>query len=64
MTIATVIIKDLLDNQYSIEGTLDRAEALDEPPTPALIISIYLSSHIKEISDDAMAWYNQMGAVE
>jgi hypothetical protein len=64
MTIATVIIKDLPDNQYSIEGTLDRAEALDEPPTPALIISIYLSYHIKEVSNNAMAWYNQMGAEE
>ena len=64
MTVATVIITDMPDNQYTIEGTLDRPEALNEPPTPALIISIYLSSHIKEISDNAMAWYNQMGAVE
>ena len=64
MTIATVIITDMPDNQYTIEGTLDRPEAINEPPTPALIISTYLSSHIKEISDNAMAWYNQMGAVE
>jgi hypothetical protein len=64
MTIATVIITDMPDNQYTIEGTLDRPEALNEPPTPALIISTYLSSHIKEISDNAMAWYNQMGVVE
>ena len=64
MTVATVIITDMPDNQYTIEGTLDRPEALNEPPTPALIISTYLSSHIKEISDNAMAWYNQMGVVE
>jgi hypothetical protein len=64
MTIATVIITDMPDNQYTIEGTLDRPEAINEPPTPALIIATYLSSHIKEISDNAMAWYNQMGVVE
>jgi len=64
MTVATVIITDMPDNQFTIEGTLDRPEALNEPPTPAIIISTYLSSHIKEISDNAMAWYNQMGVVE
>lgn len=64
MTIATVIITDMPDNRYTIEGTLDRPEALNEPPTPALIISTYLGSHIKEISDNAVAWYNQLGVVE
>jgi len=64
MTIATITITDLPGNEYTIEGTLDRPEAINEPPTPALIIATYLSSHIKEVSDNAMAWYNQMGAVE
>jgi hypothetical protein len=64
MTIATIVITDMPDNQFTIEGKLDRPEAINEPPTPALIILTYLSSRMKEISDDAMAWYNQMGAVE
>ena len=42
MTIATVIITDMPDNQYTIEGTLDRPEAINEPPTPAIIIATYL----------------------
>jgi len=61
MTIATIVITDMPDNQYTIEGTLDRPEAINEPPTPALIIGAYLSAHINEISDNAIAWYNQMG---
>jgi hypothetical protein len=61
MTIATIIIKDMPDGEYIIEGDLDRPEALDEPPTPALIIATYLSANIAKISDEAIAWYNAMG---
>jgi hypothetical protein len=61
MTIATIIIKDMPDGEYTIEGDLDRPEALDEPPTPALIIATYLSANIAKISDEAIAWYNAMG---
>jgi hypothetical protein len=60
MTIATLVIKDLPDNQFTIEGALDRPEAIDELPTPALIIASYISANAKKVSDDAIAWYNGM----
>jgi len=61
MITATIVIKDMPDGEYTIEGNLDRPEALDEPPTPALIIATYISANIAKISDDAIAWYNTMG---
>ena len=61
MITATIVIKDVPDGEYTIEGSLDRPEALDEPPTPALIIATYLSANIAKISDDAITWYNAMG---
>ncbi|NBX33672.1 MAG: hypothetical protein EBR07_13280 [Planctomycetes bacterium] len=61
MITATIVIKDTPDGEYTIEGNLDRPEALDEPPTPALIIATYISANIAKISDDAIAWYNTMG---
>ena len=60
MTIATLVIKDLPDNQFTIEGALDRPEAIDELPTPALIIASYISANAKKVSDDAIAWYDAM----
>lgn len=61
MITATIVIKDAPGNEYTIEGVLDRPEALDEPPTPALIIATYISANIAKISDEAIAWYNSMG---
>ncbi|CAB4145889.1 hypothetical protein UFOVP474_62 [uncultured Caudovirales phage] len=61
MITATIVIKDVPDGEYTIEGVLDRPEALDEPPTPALIIATYISANIAKISDEAIAWYNTMG---
>lgn len=61
MITATIVIKDVPDGEYTIEGVLDRPEALDEPPTPALIIATYISANIAKISDEAIAWYNSMG---
>lgn len=60
MTIATLIIKDEADSSYTIEGSLDRPEALDEPPTPAIIIATYLSANITKVCEDAIQWYNGM----
>ena len=45
MITATIVIKDVPGNEYTIEGVLDRPEALDEPPTPALIIATYISAN-------------------
>jgi hypothetical protein len=60
MTTATIIIKDAPDNQFTIEGTLDPVNAIEEVPTPALIIASYISANAKQVSDDAIAWYNRM----
>jgi hypothetical protein len=60
MTIATLVIKDEADNSYTIEGSLDRPEALNEPPTPALIIATYLSANVAKVCEDAAQWYNDM----
>jgi hypothetical protein len=60
LTIATIIIKDAPDNQFTVEGSLDRPEAIQEAPTPALIIASYISANAKQVSDDAIAWYNNM----
>jgi hypothetical protein len=61
MTIATVTIKDEGEG-YTIEGSLDRPEAIEEAPTPALIIATYLSANIAKVCEDAIQWYNDMGA--
>jgi hypothetical protein len=60
MTIATVIISDAPDNSYTIEGSLDRPEAIEEAPTPALIIATYLSANVAKVCEDAIQWYNDM----
>lgn len=59
MTVATVLIKDEGEG-YTIEGSLDRPEALDEAPTPALIIATYLSANVAKVCEDAIQWYNNM----
>jgi hypothetical protein len=60
MTVATVTITDVPGNQYTIEGSLDRPEALDEPPTPALIIATYLSVNIHHVCEEAIKWYDAL----
>ena len=59
MTIATVTIKDE-EGGYTIEGALDRPEALNEAPTPALIIATYISANVAKVCEDAIQWYNDM----
>jgi len=60
MTVATITIADAPDNFYTIEGVLDRPEAIEEAPTPALIIATYLSANVAKVCEDAIQWYNNM----
>jgi len=59
MTTATIIIKDAGDS-IAIEGHLDPANAIDLPPTPAVIIGSYLAGNMERVCKDAMAWFNAM----
>jgi hypothetical protein len=58
MTTATIIIKDN-GNEIQIEGHLEPANAIDLPPTPAVIIGSYLAANMERVCKDAMTWMNQ-----
>lgn len=58
MTTATIIIKDKGD-EIQIEGHLDPANAIELPPTPAVIVGSYLAANMEQVCKDAMAWMNQ-----
>lgn len=58
MTTATIIIKDNGDS-IEIEGHLEPANAIDLPPTPAVIVGSYLAANMERVCKDAMAWMNQ-----
>lgn len=59
MTTATIIIKDAGDS-IEIEGHLDPANAIDLPPTPAVIVGSYLAGNMERVCKDAMSWFNAM----
>lgn len=59
MTTATIIIKDNGDS-INIEGHLDPVDAIDLPPTPAVIIGSYLAGNMERVCKEAMAWYQAM----
>ena len=63
MTTATIIINDAKtpegDDSVAIEGHLDPANAIDLPPTPAVIIGSYLAANMEQVCKDAIAWFNQ-----
>lgn len=59
MTTATIIISDAGDS-IQIEGRLDPANAIDLPPTPAVIIGSYLAANMDRVCKDAMAWVDAM----
>lgn len=59
MTTATIIIKDAGES-LEIEGHLDPADAIDLPPTPAVIVGSYLAGNMDRICKEAMAWFQAM----
>lgn len=64
MTTATIIIKDAKSpdgfDSIEIEGHLDPANAIDMPPTPAVVIGSYLAGNMERVSKDAMAWFQAL----
>lgn len=57
MNTITVTIKDLDDGTLSLEGRLERPEAINEPPTPALVVASFLAAHSSDICDAAVEWF-------
>lgn len=61
MTTVTITISDNGDS-LSVEGKLDNPEALNLPPTPALIVGSYLAANIDGVCKDAMRWVNSLSS--
>lgn len=59
MTTVTVTIRDTGDT-VEFEGALDNPEALNQPPTAALIIGSYLAANAEGVLKDSMAWFKAM----
>ena len=58
MTTVTLRIWDE-DEELKMEATLDNPNAINEPPTAALIFGSYLGANTAAIVEDAMRWYKQ-----
>lgn len=59
MTTVTIIIQDAGDS-IEMEGRIEPAEALDLPPTPALVVGSYLAANAEKIMKDSMQWLAEM----
>lgn len=46
----------------NMEGTLDNPEAVNLPPTPALIVGSYLAAHSSRVCAEAQAWFESGAA--
>lgn len=61
MTVVTIKITDAQDEVH-LEGTLDNPNAVNEPPTAALIVGSYLAANAERVLKDAMVWFKNMDA--
>lgn len=57
----TVLVK-IWDEGESLqmEGTLDNPNAINEPPTVALIVGSYLAANTEAVVNNAMHWFKDM----
>lgn len=62
MSTVTVTISDTDDHGVTLEGKIDDPNAINEPPTAALIIGSYLAANAKQIVADAAVWFRQQVA--
>lgn len=58
MSTCTIVIADGEDNTFTMEGHLDPVNAIDLPPTPAVIIGSYIAANIGGIEKAAAEWFN------
>lgn len=59
MTTVTVKIWDEGES-LQMEGALDNPNAINEPPTVALIVGSYLAANTEQVVKDAMHWFKAM----
>ena len=64
MTTVTLTIEDTADDSISMTGQLDNPDAINQPPTPALIIGSYLAANAEGVCKDAMKWFETKIAEE
>lgn len=57
MNTVTITIKDVED-RVEVEGHIEK-DALDKPPTAALVIGTYISTNINTIAENAIAWFKE-----
>lgn len=55
MTTFTLIVRDEED-RVEFEGRIDPPEAIEQGPSPALIIGTYLAANMEKVMSDAGAW--------
>lgn len=60
MTTVTITITDN-DGSVEMQGTMDNSNAINEPPTPALVVGSYIAANASRIVDESIAWFS--GAV-
>lgn len=56
MNTVTIIIKDVNDS-IEVEGRLEK-DALDHPPTMALVMGTYISTNVEKIAKDSLKWFS------
>ncbi len=61
MATITITIADKGD-ELTMEGRLETPEALNEPPTAALIVGTYLAAHAEVVCKDAVRWFTARSA--
>jgi hypothetical protein len=60
MTTITMRIWDGDDQTINAEASLDNPNAINEPPTSALIIGSYLGANMDRVARDAIQWFEAM----
>lgn len=41
----------------TMEGAFDNPDAINEPPTPALVVGTYIGGHFDQIAKDGIRWF-------
>ena len=57
MTIASITLTDRDNGNIDLECKLDNPDAINEPPTAALVVSTYICAHFEKICRDASEWF-------
>lgn len=59
MSVVTVTLTDRADGGVDLQGSIDNPNAVNEQPTPALIIGSYLAANAARVINDSVAWFKQ-----